>query len=77
MQKVKRFLHIALVLLESGGQKGALGRLVPAAWERWGVLVADSSLRTRVVGVKRSVCAEHGAKSAGEMAIGFPSFSYH
>lgn len=77
LQKIQHFLHIAVVFLELGGQKGALGRLVPAAWERWGGLVADSSLRTRVVGEKRSVCVEHGAKSAGEMATDFPSFSYH
>lgn len=43
LQKIQRFLQIAVVLLESGGRKGALGGLVPADWERWGMLVTGSS----------------------------------
>lgn len=33
LQKMQRFLQGAVVLLESGGRKGALGGLVPAAWQ--------------------------------------------
>ena len=38
-------------LLESGRRKGALEGLVSAAWEKWGMLVSDSSIQITVVGL--------------------------
>jgi len=37
-------------LLESGRRKAALEGLVSAAWEKWGMLVSDSSIQIRVAG---------------------------
>lgn len=60
-----------------GRRKSALGGLVSAAWEKWGMLVSDSSIQiSGWVKCIQSICVEHCGKSAGEMTVGFPSSSY-